>query len=376
MKKILQSLLFGAASLYATQSLAQCNELFISEYVEGTSNNKGVEIYNPTNASINLSGYQIGRYDNGNTLFQGARLPNVMLAPYQTFVVVLDKRVVTGTGNEAPIWNGYEMRDTCRSRGAAYPIDSVSGMPTVCAKPDSSLGASNIRYLRGNVYTPELNLTCRANVFLNPVYNNPNSAMYWNGDDGVALVKDTTANPALEKVVDVVGVIGERPSFGWRNWQGLNLTENRTLVRRRTVRAGVGAAITGRDTFRYSDWQVLPNNTFTYLNRHICDCNPSNPASGQQLQCTAGVATDELNSVEATVYPNPLRGHVLVVEAPENLREVVIMNLLGEVIKREILSGETHGANYIDTPKMPTGLYIVNLKFENNRTAVRKLMVE
>lgn len=376
MKKLLQFLCLGGFALSASQATAQCNELFISEYVEGTSNNKAIEIYNPTNAAINLSGYQVGRYDNGNTLFQGARLPNVMLAPYQTFVAVLDKRVVTGTGNEAPIWNGYEGRDTCRSRGAAYLIDSISGLPTVCAKPDSSLGASNIRYLRGNVYTAELNLTCRANVFLNPVYGSPNSAMYWNGDDAVALVKDTTANPDPSKVIDVVGVIGERPSFGWRNWQGINLTENRTIIRRRTVRAGVGAMISGRDTFRYADWQVLPNNTFTYLNRHICDCNPNNPASGQQIACTAGVATEELNAVEATIYPNPLNGYVLTVEAQENLREVVIMNLLGATVKRAMLNGETRGANYIDMPKLSSGLYIVNLKFENNRTAVRKLIIE
>ena len=39
-------------------------ELFFSEYIEGSSNNKAVEIYNPTAASVNLAtlGYKIEMY--------------------------------------------------------------------------------------------------------------------------------------------------------------------------------------------------------------------------------------------------------------------------------------------------------------------------
>lgn len=47
---------------------SQCNELFISEYMEGSSNNKAIEIYNPTSMNIPLSGlYQIRIYSNGAT---------------------------------------------------------------------------------------------------------------------------------------------------------------------------------------------------------------------------------------------------------------------------------------------------------------------
>lgn len=46
---------------------SQCNELFISEYMEGSSNNKAIEIYNPTSMNIPLSGlYQIRIYSNGS----------------------------------------------------------------------------------------------------------------------------------------------------------------------------------------------------------------------------------------------------------------------------------------------------------------------
>jgi uncharacterized protein len=44
-------------------------DLFFSEYVEGSSNNKALEIYNSTGAAINLSaeGYVVQMYFNGNS---------------------------------------------------------------------------------------------------------------------------------------------------------------------------------------------------------------------------------------------------------------------------------------------------------------------
>lgn len=41
-----------------------CN-LFFSEYIEGSSNNKALEIYNPTGSLVDLTGYKIEEYMNG-----------------------------------------------------------------------------------------------------------------------------------------------------------------------------------------------------------------------------------------------------------------------------------------------------------------------
>ena len=64
MKKIL---LFIVGVLTLNASAQNCSELFISEYVEGWSNNKALEIYNPTANPINLGGYFVARYSNGAT---------------------------------------------------------------------------------------------------------------------------------------------------------------------------------------------------------------------------------------------------------------------------------------------------------------------
>lgn len=71
----------------ATSLSAACTELFFSEYMEGSSNNKYVEIYNPTASSINLSGYDIVIYANGSSTVSSTITLSGTIASYGTFVV-------------------------------------------------------------------------------------------------------------------------------------------------------------------------------------------------------------------------------------------------------------------------------------------------
>lgn len=56
--------LFGLSS----NLVASCSDLYISEYIEGSSYNKAIEIYNPTTQDINLSSYSIELYSNGSSV--------------------------------------------------------------------------------------------------------------------------------------------------------------------------------------------------------------------------------------------------------------------------------------------------------------------
>ena len=68
---------------------AQCTDLFISEYIEGTSNNKAIEIYNPTTAAINLASpvYSIVIYSNGSPTVSFTINLTGTINPGQTFVI-------------------------------------------------------------------------------------------------------------------------------------------------------------------------------------------------------------------------------------------------------------------------------------------------
>ena len=59
--------LFTLSFTMLSFSQTNCGDLFISEYVEGWSNNKALEIYNPTDVAINLNGYFVVRYSNGSS---------------------------------------------------------------------------------------------------------------------------------------------------------------------------------------------------------------------------------------------------------------------------------------------------------------------
>ena len=55
----------------ALETPASTDELFFSEYIEGSSSNKALEIYNPTDAAVDLAGYEIWRIANGGDWSEG-----------------------------------------------------------------------------------------------------------------------------------------------------------------------------------------------------------------------------------------------------------------------------------------------------------------
>jgi hypothetical protein len=231
-------LLVHAIILWGIGLFAQTgSDLIISEYVEGWSNNKSLELYNPTDSPIDLSNYRITRYSNGSTPPASPPLDtrwyvvlSGMLEPYKTKVFVLDKRNPEGQDLEYPVWDA---------------------------------------------------LQARADTFVCPIYND-SYALYFNGDDAVALEKlDDT-------FIDIFGKIGERPvnadggtsnpTGGWTDTDpyhtgvGVILSANHTLVRKPEIVNGV---ITPVDKFNIlAEWDSLPANTFTGLGWHECTASP------------------------------------------------------------------------------------------------------
>jgi predicted extracellular nuclease len=63
-------------------------ELMLSKYIDGSSNRKGLEIYNPDNRVVNLSDYQIVQYSNGSVTPSATfTLANTQLASQKRFVI-------------------------------------------------------------------------------------------------------------------------------------------------------------------------------------------------------------------------------------------------------------------------------------------------
>ena len=213
MKKYL--LVFISLFSISFLSAQNCSDLFFSEYVEGYGQNKAIEIYNPTSATIDLSIYKVERYSNGSTNSTGGGVTSLtgMLASGDAFVLTNGDTDTTGQF-------GY-----CDM--ALYSLGDMSTGP----------------------------------------YPSP---MHMNGDDAIVLSKDAS-------IIDVIGRIGEQPSSGaWTDdaasgfQMGSWWTAQHTLVRKRTILLGDANGI---DLFNPSvEWDSLVVGTWSNLGSHTCDC--------------------------------------------------------------------------------------------------------
>ncbi len=73
--------------VYTKTSGDNANDLFFSEYLEGTSNNKAIEIYNGTGAAVDLSGYTVYLYTGGASSHSSTLALSGTLANNDVYVI-------------------------------------------------------------------------------------------------------------------------------------------------------------------------------------------------------------------------------------------------------------------------------------------------
>jgi Lamin Tail Domain/Secretion system C-terminal sorting domain len=349
-----KSLLFLSLFLASVANAQDCSKIFISEYVEGWSNNKAMEIYNPTPNPVNLAEYFVARYSNGSSSAQVKHSVQLSgtVAPYDVFVAVLEKLDPNGTGQEAPIW------DSLQARADGY-------------------------------FSPDYNIS---------------QAFYWNGDDAVVLVKGTlTANPDQVVttipgiiVIDIFGKIGEQPTNdqgttspagGWSTdfpYTGMNgtiVTQDHSLIRKSTIKKGeINPAIsffnpllewdsipavivrldpvTGDTVFGTTGNPILDGN-WTSLGSHNCACDP------------ATQSIDENKKNILSIYPNPSQG-TFQVNGLANVSRIVVLNALGQKVETLNVSGKVSTSFNLDLK----GVYFVQFTTNTGETITKKVIVK
>ena len=117
MNKILPLFALLISSVSFSQ-LSECSELFISEYVEGGSYNKAIEIANFTGSTVDLSVYSIKKESNGSGTWDSAinlsgNLVNedvFVLANLSSIQAILDEADLTFGENITPTnFNGNDV---------------------------------------------------------------------------------------------------------------------------------------------------------------------------------------------------------------------------------------------------------------------------
>ena len=331
MKKnlLLITLIFFGAGVFA-QIQFECSDLFISEYVEGSGNNKAIELYNPTNNPIDLVNYELVRYSNGAFERNAVGLTG-WIEPKSTFVVVLEKLDPNGTGYEVPV-------DTA--------------------------------------------LQEKADLFLCPVYE-VNKMMYFNGNDAVTLEKPTG------EVIDIFGMIGPPMTSDDNGWGNLNdttitynsggnpteytisdyivgplfwlaWTKDHTLIRKSDVSVGV---INKPEPFIVDQqWDSIPENTFDSLGSHYCDCT------------TFGIGENE-NDITLNMYPNPVIDNSLTIQSSEPISEIKMFDLSGRIVAITNL-GSNVKTKTLNIPNEFSGILFVSATMDSGITLTRRTLVK
>ncbi len=372
MKKLLLS--FFAVAFLGVLAQAQCNELFISEYVEGYANNKALEIYNPTQSSINLGEYALARFSNGATSAPAStpsyvvQLPNEMLASGETYVVVVDLTEVTEatvySQFDKPVWNGYMVVDTIFDQVTGEPILDMNGDIVMGVQYDNGVALFDYNE---TTYYPEYDLQGKANVFLCPDYD-VNRTMYFNGNDAMALIKGTEVSTTGDNLIDVIGVIGENPETtieqdAWVDADGSWLTKDNTMIRNADVTQGRidpnEIVFAAGGTFVGDGWTSYWKNDFSKLGWHECNCLSS--------------STTDLNTIDFNAYPNPVSESQITVESKENIFTVEISNAMGQIVQ-----STAHNGTQIqeDVSALAKGMYFLTVHFKDNQKSVRKIIIE
>ena len=88
----------------AAPTTGNASELFISEYVEGSSNNKAIEIANFTGTTVDLSNYSLKKATNGSGSWSSTLSLNGQLADGEVYVIV-NSSATTSLKNKANLTN-------------------------------------------------------------------------------------------------------------------------------------------------------------------------------------------------------------------------------------------------------------------------------
>ena len=116
-----------------------CTDLFFSEYIEGTSQNKALEIYNPTPFTIDLTDYIIQTYNDGNVVPVNSLNMTGTIASGETYVIVNSQAMPSMLAyaditSNVTFYNGNDAI-ALRKNGVAIDIIGIIGQDPGKANP-------------------------------------------------------------------------------------------------------------------------------------------------------------------------------------------------------------------------------------------------
>jgi hypothetical protein len=184
---------------------------------------------------------------------------------------------------------------------------------------------------------------------------------FMNGDDALVLARKS---PYAR--IDIFGKIGEQPTTAWSDQApydgtaGKWWTKDHSLQRKSSIKMGV---MSNPSEFNVKlEWDSLPKDNWTNIGIHTCDCNV---ATGLK---------SNLKSNHLTIYPNPANGSEIAFVSNTVIKEINIINAIGQVVYTHI-SSANEGTVVLKNLGIAKGIYYVVVKNEVG-TKTEKLIIQ
>lgn len=353
-----KSVLFLTMLFVAVFATAQ-TDLFFSEYVEGSGNNKGVEIYNPTNQTIDLTNYWVARFSNGESTFTSGGITQLTgtLEPYKTHILVNGQTTSTPTSpacdpalqaiaNQldhdypAPMYmNGNDAIALLKTPNGETPLENMSNVTSVDLIGQIGLGSA-ISSETGWSYVKDSTLT----------YNN------------------SAGEPVTGKVVNYIvqkyATNGSDYGPFWMSW-----TSDHSLIRKPEVVQGV---VTNPSPFVVTmEWDTVPGridpetghivykDIWDNLGTHTSIAAIDEPGFGGTLN----------------IYPNPVVADHFTLSSNIMMKSVVVFDLEGKQVLEQTFANPLNEAQ-VAIAENYNGLYLVKIYFVNGATTTQKILIK
>jgi hypothetical protein len=361
---------------------AQCTNtnLIISEYVEGSGDNKCIEVYNGTGAAIDLatSNYKIRVYYNGNTSYDeislnGTGVANTIINNNSTFVICHTACSYTGTcqRNDFLSYNGD---DAIALANGATILDVVGQIGT---DPGAGWGTSPCRTFNATLVK---GVTTAGACLVDADGSNAYDPTVFTGGTGACLPSDTYTNLGTPLPIELSAFSGKT------NENTVNLswtTETESDNDYYTIWHSTDAynfKVIGRMKGA-GDSQIRKNYTFTHdeplSGTNYYRLSQTDFDKQERYVGTLAVKSKVKNLSIVGIYPNPTASTLNVRYESTSSEDMnyQIMNHVGSVVFAGTLENISKGENNLsqDISDFPNGIYFLQLK-NDSETVVQKFI--
>jgi len=370
-KNLLLLCVFFTALFSAAQTTP--TDLFFSEYVEGSGNNKALEIYNPTAQTIALDNYYIARYSNGSSVFAEGGITHLVgsIEPYHTFILVNGQ--TTSTASSPACSQILQDLSTITNNGMLdheYPSPTYMNGNDAIALLKSLNGAAPDPTVLPLNYTAidligQIGLGAAITAETGWSYVKDSTLTYKNNTTGV-----TVTGKVINYIVQAKATDGATFGPFWMSW-----TSDHSLIRKFEVVKGV---VVNPVPFKVKlEWDTIAakydavNQTWVYkdiwdsLGSHASFADPKYHLAVNDIPAQSSM----------NIYPNPVNTDRLTISSRLPAKTVEIFTIIGQPVYNEKFTSPRKETK-ISTGQLDKGVYIVKVTFSNNSSAVQRILVK